>query len=221
MGLLDNKKVAVLASDDDIADGFQRIFRAEGASVDVSRATFSKDCVAEATRLMDLAGSPDIVVNAALDWSPLSLDASSEAWGHLVDANLSFAREVGRLAIERLPDHGVLCSLGMIWSMATSPELGTLGASRAGLAPLTKAWGLKGAPRKIRALLLNVGMIDCAGVKTAMGGQAAFDSFVQRIAMGRCGAIDEVAKPAAFLCSERAHHITGATVVVDGGLLHA
>lgn len=222
MGLLAGKSVAVVSTDKDIGEAFRTVFTAEGASVEVANLANTRSAAPrrEVEQLLQSSARPDIVVNAALDWRALPLDADAEEWEMLLSRNLSFARELGTWAMQRLPENGVLCSLGMVWSMPTSPALGMLGASRAGLATLTKAWALQGAPRKVRAVLLSLGTIDCSGTRTTLG-EAGLDAFVQRTAMGRAGEVTEVARPAAFLCSNRARHINGVTVVVDGGLLHA
>ena len=43
----------------------------------------------------------------------------------------------------------------------------------------------------------------------------------QNIPMGRFGTAEEIANVVAFLCSERASWVTGATIVVDGGQSHS
>jgi 3-oxoacyl-[acyl-carrier protein] reductase len=47
---------------------------------------------------------------------------------------------------------------------------------------------------------------------------AAEAAAAQEVPAGRLGTVEEIAAPAAFLCSERASYITGTWLLVDGGL---
>jgi 3-oxoacyl-[acyl-carrier protein] reductase len=55
-----------------------------------------------------------------------------------------------------------------------------------------------------------------AGSREAAEAAAAAD-----VPAGRLGTVEELAEPAAFLCSERASYITGTSLLVDGGLTHS
>jgi 3-oxoacyl-[acyl-carrier protein] reductase len=48
--------------------------------------------------------------------------------------------------------------------------------------------------------------------------EAAEAAAAEEVPAGRLGTVEEIAEPAAFLCSERAGYITGTWLLVDGGL---
>jgi 3-oxoacyl-[acyl-carrier protein] reductase len=68
----------------------------------------------------------------------------------------------------------------------------------------------------IRVNLLAPGLLD-TGMAQALP-QHRQDEFVARSALRRLGSADEVARAAAFLCSDGARFVTGAKVTLDGGL---
>lgn len=51
--------------------------------------------------------------------------------------------------------------------------------------------------------------------------QDIFDRWTAQVPLGRLGAPEEFAAVVAFLCSERASYINGATIAVDGGLVRS
>jgi NAD(P)-dependent dehydrogenase (short-subunit alcohol dehydrogenase family) len=50
--------------------------------------------------------------------------------------------------------------------------------------------------------------------------QQVLDSFTDRVALGRLGKPQEIARMIAVLAGDDASYLTGTTVLVDGGYLH-
>lgn len=93
------------------------------------------------------------------------------------------------------------------------------GATKAGMRSLTKAIALEAGKDGIRCNTVYPGAIWTQIQRAA---QAAapdmFGGLESRIPLGRIGMPDEVAQVVLFLASDRASYITGADLVVDGGL---
>ncbi|MDP2931156.1 MAG: SDR family oxidoreductase [Chloroflexota bacterium] len=53
----------------------------------------------------------------------------------------------------------------------------------------------------------------------AGGGKAELKAFMARMALGRMGNADDVARVVLFLASDLASYMTGSLIVVDGGYL--
>jgi NAD(P)-dependent dehydrogenase (short-subunit alcohol dehydrogenase family) len=78
------------------------------------------------------------------------------------------------------------------------------------------------APRRIRVNAVSPGLINTP-VYSRMGvSQEMIDSWVRDVPLGRAGAPADIAQAVAFLASDAAGYITGADLVVSGGMgIHA
>jgi glucose 1-dehydrogenase len=74
------------------------------------------------------------------------------------------------------------------------------------------------APRGIRVVCIAPGAIATPINQDLLEDPEARARVERQIPMGRIGAVEEVARAAAWLASGAASYVTGATLVVDGGL---
>ncbi len=99
--------------------------------------------------------------------------------------------------------------------------------SRAAGISLTKAWSKEFAPENIRVNTVCVGVLKSGQHRVRWEAMNAKDasyslddhwkSVGANVPMGRIGEAREAGEAIAFLCSERASYITGASLNVDGG----
>jgi len=110
------------------------------------------------------------------------------------------------------------------------PNLGLSTVMRASVSALSKTLALELASKAIRVNQIIPGRIDTDRVReldeiNAQRGGVPLEQQKARAAasipLGRYGDIDEYGRVAAFLLSDSARYITGATVQVDGGLTHS
>lgn len=237
MTLLAGKCCLVFDAGDGIGAAMTATLRAEGASVwragqggDVPFGGTARDVDGACAAARQFLGALHAIVGPApalgsvrpQDWDPAAYARAAGAHGEVTAA-------IGKAAFKHLDTPGAVCLLGSIWGLAGAPDTGFAGGAQAALGPMTKALALEGAARGVRANALYLGLIDtpamhawCAARATTTGVEGdVFARTAAKVPMGRAGTPEEVARSAAFLLSERARHINGVTVLVDGGLLYA
>lgn len=94
-------------------------------------------------------------------------------------------------------------------------------ASKGGVLSMTREVAVEWARRGIRANALCPGPIDTPLLAPLMADPAGRARRLVHIPMGRLGRAEEVAKAALFLASDDASFVTGAALVVDGGITAA
>ena len=172
--------------------------------------------------LADALGGVDVLVNNAGTNDPTGefLKLSYEEWQMVLDTNLSGAFLCSQRAARRMVDAG---SGGRIINITSVhehiPRMGAsaYAASKGGLGLLTKVMAMELASYGIRVNAIAPGEIS-----TPMTGQEDMDPrTIERpnLPLGRPGYAREVAAWVAFLASEKASYATGASFIVDGGLM--
>ena len=76
-------------------------------------------------------------------------------------------------------------------------------------------WARKG----VRVNVVAPGVIDTSMLRIMDNPEAGKAWLAARVPLGRLGRPEEVAAVACFLASDEASYVTGATFVVDGGML--
>jgi cyclopentanol dehydrogenase len=98
-------------------------------------------------------------------------------------------------------------------------EVGTAyHASKGAVRSLTKQAACQYGPENIRVNSIDPGIIETA-IVADLRGQGDIDALAQFIPLKRFGAAHEVAKGVLFLASEDSSFITGADLVIDGGMI--
>jgi 3-oxoacyl-[acyl-carrier protein] reductase len=87
-------------------------------------------------------------------------------------------------------------------------------ASKGGIEAMTRAMALDLAPYGIRVNAIVAGLIRTYDISEEAAAERG-----KVVPMGRLGDAEDLAGPAAFLASDDARYITGACLVVDGGVL--
>ncbi len=144
-----------------------------------------------------------------------SADTPGERWRKIVGPNLEGAYFMAAYALPALRSAGGGAIVNISSTATFHGNWGTYGVAKAGLEALTRSLAVEGAPHRIRANAVSPGWI-----KTDVTKNAAADADWEKGAslLGRMGAPDEIAQAVMFLASDEASFVTGATLIVDGGL---
>lgn len=150
------------------------------------------------------------------DWL-VNFRANLEGWNKELATNLSGVYVCSYIGSSHMlkKGQGIIINVSSIKGKEPTTSPG-YGSSKAGVIKLTKDFAKALAP-KIRVNCIAPGFID-----TGMTSELPEDkkeSYRKIIPLARFGSTQEIAKVAAFLASENASYITGATIDVNGGYL--
>jgi NAD(P)-dependent dehydrogenase (short-subunit alcohol dehydrogenase family) len=167
-------------------------------------------------------GKVDILVNAAgRTIRRPTLDVSDGEWDEILDTNLTgmlrACRVFGRHMIER--QYGRIINIGSLTSVVALHEVAAYGASKAGVASLTKSLAIEWAPHDVCVNAILPGVFRTALNEGLLDGTERGQELLMRTPMRRFGQPEEVAGAAVFLASDAASFVTGHLLAVDGGFL--
>lgn len=165
----------------------------------------------------------DVLVNNAglTGGSGSFLDVTLESWRRFIDVNLSGAFMVGQAAARAMVARGIsgkIINIGSINSFAAEPGAVPYIASKGGLLLLTKAMAIDLAQYGILVNLVAPGPIQVDRNATLFNTEPLLTGLTKCIPLGHPGAGRDIAAAVTFLASEDNRFITGASLLVDGGL---
>jgi NAD(P)-dependent dehydrogenase (short-subunit alcohol dehydrogenase family) len=168
----------------------------------------------------DLGGLDVLVNNAGTGVATPFLDQTLEDWRHVIDVDLTGAFVCAQAAARRMVAAGRGGRIVNVTSVHEHVPLegaAAYCAAKGGLGLLTKVMALELAGHGI-----TVNSVAPGEIATEMTGNEDTDpATVERpgIPLGRPGHAREIASAVAWVASEEASYATGASFVVDGGLL--
>ena len=163
-------------------------------------------------------GRLDLLVNAAGTTSDAPLwEMSEEQWQVVLDTNLKGAFSYTQAAARqfRRARAGRVVNVASIEAGRGRFGLANYAASKAGLVALTRSAAAELGRYGVCVNAVSPGFIRTPLVERLP--EAVRERAARESALGRMGEPEDVAHAVLFLCSERARHITGAVLNVDGG----
>jgi len=186
---------------------------AVGIACDVGKESDVQNCVEQTT---DRFGRIDVVVNNAglMIFAPIE-QLTSEQWLNVLSVDLLGAFYFTREAFRRMTGGGAIVNVSSIHAVETSPSVAAYAAAKAALVSLTRSAALEGKPKKIRVNAVLPGAIDTPMLWNNPNVKAGLEK-IQRTDVGKP---EDIAATIAYLASDDAAFVQGASVVVDGGRL--
>lgn len=162
----------------------------------------------------------DILINnAGLVKNAMFLNMSIEEWDSVMKVNVygTFYITKSLIPLVLKSKEGKIINMSSI-----SGEVGEFGqtnycAAKAGVIGFTKALAKEMAKHNITVNAVCPAVIDSDAVNNIP--QKYRDQLMQKIPLGRAGKKEDVAKLAAFLCSDDASYITGQAISINGGMI--
>lgn len=169
--------------------------------------------------VVDAWGGIDVLVNNAAITQVLPIALLEEAdWDRVMDVNVKGPYLFSRAALKHMirARSGHILNIGNFSSERVIEAPVHFAASKSALRGLTEALAREVGRYDIKVNLLAPGLLD-----TGLGRmlpQHRVQEYLAQCPAGRLGRVEEVARMAAFLVSDENTFMTGAKVVVDGGL---
>ena len=168
-------------------------------------------------------GAIHVLVNAAGILVPGSIETTSAtAWDETMSVNLRAAFRLMQAAAEHLAAvGGNIVNVSSVTGLRAFPNILAYSVSKAALDQLTRCAALELAPRHVRVNAVNPGVVVTEAHLQGGMEAGAYERFLEHSRethpLGRIAQPEEVAELIAFLASEKASWITGATYSIDGG----
>jgi 3-oxoacyl-[acyl-carrier protein] reductase len=164
-------------------------------------------------------GQPAILVNnAGITRDNLMLRMKDDEWYDVIDTNLSSLYRLTKGVLRGMTKArwGRIISIGSVVGAMGNAGQVNYAAAKAGLEGFSRALAREVGSRGITVNAVAPGFIDTDMTRELP--EAQRDALLGQIPLGRLGQAEEIAKVVAFLASDGAAYVTGATVPVNGGM---
>ncbi|MBI1249528.1 glucose 1-dehydrogenase [bacterium] len=178
---------------------------------------------------IDAFGTIDILVNnAGMQRDAKFEEMTLQQWNQVISVNLTGQFLCAREAVKEFKRRGVVeevsCAAGKIICMSSVhqviPWAGHVNyaTSKGGINMMMKSIAQEVAPDRIRVNSICPGAIRTPINRKAWETPEAYDSLMNLIPYKRIGEPDDIGRVAAWLASDQADYINGASIFVDGGM---
>ena len=169
----------------------------------------------------DNFGRLDIAVsNAAYSDRELFYEADLNEFRRTVDVTMWGAFHLMRAASNQLIDQGERGAIVLVSSphaFIPAPRAMAYNMSKAAIEHMGKTAAIELAPFKIRLNIIQPGWTDTPGERK-FASEETLQQAGSNIPLGRLGTSEEIANGILFLCDPSNEYMTGATLLIDGGI---
>lgn len=157
-----------------------------------------------------------IINNAAVQTDTTVSEATLDDWELVLETDFRAYWLTVKHAIEYMPEGSSVVNVSSNHAFHTMPSTFPYNAVKAGINGMTRAFAVELGPLGIRANTVNPGWVKVARTRDEL--DTTDHKRVESIhPLGRMGTPEDVAGVIAFLVSDDASFMTGASLLVDGG----
>lgn len=171
---------------------------------------------------VEKAGGIDVLFNVAGVNMPRNVEEIEDAdWSRILDINLTSVYRCSKYAIPHMRKRGggAIVNVASIAGVMAENRCSAYSASKGGVVLLTRNMAMDFAPDRIRVNAVCPGSTLTPRIEGYMANQPEHRREMEEMnPLKRFAMPEEIARPAVFLASDHASYVTGAALVVDGGL---
>ena len=237
---LSGKKALVTGSTQGIGFAIAKLLAEQGAEVFVNGASSEEKCRAAAERipgaqavradllkeeeieeLYRITGDVDILVlNASIQYKRPWDGFTEEEYDVQMDCNVKSSYRLIRKYAPAMQAKGWgrIVTIGSVNQYNQHPELSLYGVTKAAQAKMVKNFAPVLAPNGVTINNVAPGAINTPRNSEVLSDTAFLQAVESKIPCGYVGLAEDVAPAVLLLCSQEGRYITGADLVIDGGM---
>lgn len=237
---LKGKKALITGATQGIGFEIARLLASRGAFVYINGASSEEKCLAaceeiensaparanlckkeEIDALYEKTGAVDILVlNASIQYKRAWDEFTDEEFENQLDCNIKSTYYLVKKYVPKMKEQkwGRIVTIGSVNQYNNHPQLSIYGMTKAAQLKFIKNIAPSLAPHGITINNVAPGAIDTPRNTEALSDKAFKEKVVSSIPTGYIGEPRDVAPAVLFLASDEARYITGADIVVDGGM---
>ena len=163
-------------------------------------------------------GSPTRLINAAgVNFRQAVDEITQESWTKTINLNMSVPFFLSRALVAAMNGNGSIINIASLQSERAFPNSMPYGASKGGVAQLTRAMAEAWSGRGVRANAIAPGFFPTELTQAVFDDAEKAQANAAQTCIGRNGKLDDLTGPAVFLCSDASAYMTGQILYVDGG----
>ena len=171
------------------------------------------------TAIDEFGGLDVLVNNAGMNWDGVSWKMSEEQWDRVIEVNLkgyfNFTRQVAPIFKDQ--KYGKIINITSINGLRGKFGQSNYSASKAGIIGFTKAVAKELGAFNVNVNAVAPGLIETTMLKESDSRDKIIDMAMNEIVLKRVGQPEDLANVVVFLASDKARHVTGEIIKVDGG----
>ena len=170
-------------------------------------------------QIQERVGAPLILINnAGITRDNLMMRMKDDEWHDVINTNLTSLYRLTKGVLRGMTKArwGRIISIGSVVGAMGNAGQVNYAAAKAGLEGFSRALAREVGSRSVTVNSVTPGFIDTDMTRELP--EAQRDSLTAQIPLGRLGQAEEIAHVVAFLASEGAGYVTGATIPVNGGM---
>ncbi|HEY7583464.1 MAG TPA: SDR family oxidoreductase [Acidimicrobiia bacterium] len=236
---LSGRVIVITGAGGGIGEGIARRFSAAGATLVLSTRTSPVAELADKQTVVQVdlneATAPALIIEAALGTfgridglinnagiQPLAstLEVTDDDFRQMLETDVTAVHRLTQAVARQMVEQGAggsIVHIASIEGVQPAPLHGHYATAKAALRMHARAAAQEFGRHQIRVNTVSPGLIDRPGLEQDW--PQGVQRWLASAPLGRLGTADEVGDACVFLCSDLARFITGADLVVDGGVL--